>query len=269
MYSKIDMLKSISFHPKLAAVIDVLVNAAMLFVFGKLSSWWMVWVWLGIRVAIWALLLWSVYYAKEMSRVKHLISLSAMLAGITLFLLFIEWRFAWYASAALFSFFSFFSFWLLPASDLGLSVFVKPHLRWRFLMSIIGLAGIFQGIQSIILLQILPNIHQLVWLSVSSLCAALFAGWWWWEYNPMVGKKIWLSVALWFVLISELVWVINLLPLGYLTGSLALVWVWYVLWLLFRFNLTPEGVHWRKQIVFLSSNAFLFILFLFFISLWK
>jgi hypothetical protein len=43
------------------------------------------------------------------------------------------------------------------------------------------------------------------------------------EYNPMVGKKIWLSVALWFVLIFELVWVVNLLPLGYLTGSLALI----------------------------------------------
>jgi hypothetical protein len=263
------MLKSISFHPKLAAVVDLVVNLVMLGLVARLSSWWMIWIWLGVRIAIWVVFMWSVYYSKEMSRVKHLLSLSVMLVGACLFLLFVEWKFAWYIIGAAFSFFSFFSFWLLPSSSVGLSVFLKPHLRWRFVMSTIGLAGIFQGVQAIISLQIAPGINSFTWLVVAAVCASIFAGWWWWEYSPVLGRRFWLSVSLWFVIMLELLWVINMLPLGYLTSSLVLIWCWYVAWLLFRFNLSQEGIHWKKQVMFLSVNSFLFTIFLFFIALWK
>jgi hypothetical protein len=263
------MIKSISFHPKLAAVLDLFINLIMLWQLKQLTSWSKVWLWLGIRLAIWAIFIWRVYYAKEMKRWKHLLSLTIMTIGALAFLLFIEWNFAWVLFAIFFSFFSFFSFWLLPASHVSLSVFLKPHLRWRFIMAIIGLAGIFEGTQAVISFQIVPTVRPLVWLVLASICAAIFAGWWWWEYGAEVNKRFWIWTAIWFVFMLELMWVVNLLSLGYLATSLILIWSWYALWLLARFNLTPEGINWKKQILFLSVNSVLFVIFLFFIARWR
>ncbi len=263
------MFKSISFHPKLAAALDLFINIIMLLWVKHFNSWWMVGIWLAIRVAIWAAFMWMVYYPKEMSRWKHLLSLVVMTIGAMAFLLFIEWDVAWYLFGAFFAFLSFFSFWLLPASNVSLSVFLKPHLRWRFIMAIIGLAGIFEGTQAIISFQIVPSVSYWVWLVLAALAAAVFAGWWWWEYGAPINKRFWVWVGAWFMLMLELLWVINLLPLGYLASSLVLIWCWYVVWLLVRFNLSPEGIHWKKQIVFLGVNTFLFITFLIFIVRWK
>ena len=263
------MLKSLSFHPKLAAALDLFINLVMLWWVSHLSSWWWVGVWLLFRLAIWGALMWAVYYPAEMSRWKHLASLVVMTLGSLAFLLFIEWKFAWYLFGALFCFFSFFSFWLLPASSVSLAVFLKPHLRWRFIMSVIGLAGIFEGAAAIISFQIMPNVSFWVWLVLASFFSALIAGWWWLEYGAQKNKRFWLWVGFWFLLMLELLWVVQLLPLGYLASSLILIWCWYVAWLLARFNLMPEGINWRKQIWFLAFNAILFPLFLIFIIRWK
>jgi hypothetical protein len=263
------MMKSVSLHPKLAAVLDLFINIGMLWWLRHLHSWTMVWVWLAIRVAIWAVFIWRVYYPKEMKPWKHLLSLVIMIVGALAFLLFIEWRIAWFIFSALFSFFSFYSFWLLPASHVSLSVFLKPHLRWRFVMSIIGLAGIFEVIQAIISFQIFYNVKPLVWMIFGSLCAAIVASWWWWEYGTVIGKRFWLWSSVWFVFMLELFWVVNLLPLGYLASSLILIWCWYTVWLLARFNLTSEGINWRRQMLFVGVNLFLFVIFIFFLARWR
>ena len=263
------MLKSLSFHPKLAAALDLFINLVMLWWVSHLSSWWWVGVWLLFRLAIWGALMWAVYYPAEMSRWKHLASLVVMTLGSLAFLLFIEWKFAWYLFGALFCFFSFFSFWLLPASSVSLAAFLKPHLRWRFIMSVIGLAGIFEGAAAIISFQIMPNVSFWVWLVLASFFSALIAGWWWLEYGAQKNKRFWLWVGFWFLLMLELLWVVQLLPLGYLASSLILIWCWYVAWLLARFNLMPEGINWRKQAWFLALNSVLFILFILFVVRWK
>ncbi len=263
------MLKSLSFHPKLAAVLDLFVNLVMIWWLRQFHSWWMVGIWLLFRLAIWGAFMWLVYYPAEMSRYKHLASLVVMSLGSLSFLLFIEWQLAWYLFGALFCFFSFFSFWLLPASSVSLATFLKPHLRWRFIMSVIGLAGIFQGAGAIISFQIVSGVSSWVWLILASLLSTFIAGWWWLEYGVERNKRFWLWVGFWFLLILELLWVIGLLPIGYLTSTLVLIWCWYVVWLLVRFNLTQEGINWRKQIWFLGFNAILFPLFLIFIIRWK
>lgn len=265
------MLKSLSLHPKLAAVLDLLINIGMLWWLRHASNWNFVWLWLGIRIAIWAVFIWRVYYPKEMKPWKHLLSLAIMAVGALAFLLFIEWAIAWFLFGALFSFFSFYSFWLLPASNVSLSVFLKPHLRWRFVMSIIGLAGIFEGIQAIISFQfqVFYAIKPFMWMGLGSLCAAVFAAWWWWEYGTAISKRFWLWSGAWFVFMLELFWVVNLLPLGYLASSLILIWCWYTVWLLARFNLTIEGINWRRQILFVGVNLFLFISFILFLARWR
>lgn len=263
------MSKPLSFHPKLAAVLDLIINLMMLLWLRQFHSWWMVGIWLMLKFAIWGVFMWLVYYPAEMSRSKHLASLAVMTLGSLSFLLFIEWDFAWYLFGALFCLFSFFSFWLLPSSSVSLATFLKPHLRWRFIMSVIGLAGVFEGASAIISFQIAPSISSWVWLILASLFSALIAGWWWLEYGVQKNKRFWLWVGFWFLLVLELLWVVKLLPLGYLTGSLVLIWCWYIGWLMTRFNLSPEGINWRKQIWFLGLNAVLFPLFLIFIIRWK
>ncbi len=267
--SVISMLKSISFHPKLAAVLDLCINLAMLAWLQQLSSWRMVWLWLVVRIAVWGIFIWRVYYPKEIKQWKHLLSLVIMTIGALAFLLFIEWNFAWYLFGAFFSFFSFFSFWLLPSSRISLSVFLKPHLRWRFVMSIIGLAGIFQGTQAVVSFQIFPTVSSWIVLLFASLCGAGFASWWWWEYGAVINKRFWVWSSVWFLLFFELIWVVNKLPLGYLASSLILIWCWYAVWLLIRFNLSSEGVNWKKQILFLTINSVLFVSFLTAVVRWK
>lgn len=263
------MLKTLSFHPKLAAALDLFINLVMLWWVRQFHSWWLVGIWLLFRLAIWAAFMWLVYYRAEMSRWKHLASLAVMTLGSLAFLLFIEWKFAWYLFGALFSFFSFFSFWLLPSSSVSLATFLKPHLRWRFIMCVIGLAGIFQGAAAIISFQIIPGVSFWVWLVLASLFSALIAGWWWLEYGVQINKRFWLWVCFWFLLMLELFWVVALLPLGYLVSSLILIWCWYAVWLLARFNLMPEGINWRKQAWFLGLNSVLFVSFILFVVRWK
>jgi hypothetical protein len=45
-------------------------------------------------------------------------------------------------------------------------------------------------------------------------------------------------------------------------------WVWYIINLLIRFNLTAQGIIWKKQLFFLISNFILYFLFLFFFVRW-
>lgn len=262
-------LKSISLHPKLAAVFDLGVNLILLWWFKSLENWSLVAVWFGFRIITWMLLILVVYYPKEMSRRLHLLSLLGLAIGSLAFLLFIEWNFSWYLFGALYCALSFFSFWLLPASEVSLQIFLKPHVRWRFIMSAVSLAGIFQGAQAIVSFQIIPSVNSWVWLSSASVLAALFAGWWWWEYDIATSKRFWVWTGLWFLFMLELFWVVNLLPLPYLVSSLILIWCWYAAWLIVRFNLTPEGINWKKQRWFLISNSALFLIFLIFFAPWK
>ena len=69
-------------------------------------------------------------------------------------------------------------------------------------------------------------------------------------------------------LMIEFIWVMRLLPFGYLVSSFLVVWIWYILQLLIRFHLSPRGVLWKKQILFLASNAILYIILMIFFVRW-
>jgi len=262
------MVKSFSIHPKLAAVADLILNVIFVWLLMQVPSWLFVGVWFFFRIAIWALLLWLMYYPSELSRWKHLLSLFVFTVGSVCFLLFIEWQPAWYMFGFIFIFFTFMSFWLLPASNVSLTSFLKPHLRWRFIMSVIGLAGILEGINAAIAFQ-LVYVSVWVWLVAAAVLSTAVAVWWWLEYGIERNKKLLALACVWFGMMLEFLWVMQILPLGYLVSSLVLVWCWYVLWLLARFSLTKEGINWKKQMWFLGINAVLFASFLIFAVKWK
>jgi len=59
------------------------------------------------------------------------------------------------------------------------------------------------------------------------------------------------------------------LPLGFFASGLFLTWFWYDLWLLTRFNLSKDGIIWKKQRFFVIINIILMIAFLAFVVRWK
>jgi len=263
------MFKSISFHPKLVSILDAIISVIMLWWLKEVNFWWLLVVWLLFRLAIWFILISLVYYPSEAIRWRHFLSLSIFGLGILFFLIFTEWQVGWYVLSAIFVSLPFFSFWILPSTKITLVSFLKPHLRWRFIMCSIGLAGIFSGIGAIISFQILQNLNIWLWLVLASLISAVLAGWWFWEYGLPYSKKFIISLLVIFILILEFFWVITLLPLGYLATGLLQVWVWYVIWLFVRFHLLPEGIVWRKQVSFIIFNLSLILLFLFFVVRWR
>lgn len=70
------------------------------------------------------------------------------------------------------------------------------------------------------------------------------------------------------LLMIELIWVMHLLPFGYLVSSFLVVWIWYILQLLIRFHFSPRDVVWKKQVWFLASNIILYVILVIFFVRW-
>ncbi len=90
-----------------------------------------------------------------------------------------------------------------------------------------------------------------------------------WKNYFVVSYK---NFLFWFVLMLlmswEICWVLHFLPFGYLVLGFLFVWVWYIINLLVRFNLTSQGIVWKKQLVFLVSNLVLYFMILFLFVRW-
>lgn len=262
-------VRTISFHPKMAAVIDAVVNVVLLYGLQSVQSWWMFSILLCARIVLWAILIRLVYYPKEIKRVRHFISLIFFSLGLIVgLMIFVDWIWSWRLLALTFILFSFVSFWLLPEGDSSLSFMVKPYRRWLFLMDVFGLAGLWGGMYAILSFQLIPQ--GFFWLEavLGMIISAVIAGWWWRAYDVKFSRRFWLGLLLLAALIFELSWIVWRWPLGYKVNGIIMVWFWYNLWLIIRFNLSKEGINWRKQIWFLSLNLILFILFLLIIK-WK
>jgi hypothetical protein len=70
-----------------------------------------------------------------------------------------------------------------------------------------------------------------------------------------------------FIMI-EVIWVLHLLPFGYLLMGLIVTWLWYIMQLLIRFHLGPKGIIWSRQRWFLASNLVLIILLFIYFVRW-
>jgi len=264
------MLKTISFHPKFAAVIDALSGAALLFFLARVGNWWWLLLWVAVRFLVWALLVRLVYYPPEVNRWRHLFSLCFFGLGLVCFLIFMEWTWSWNIFGFLFVILPAVSFWLLPPRHGGGLVFAaKPHRRWLLFMDVLGLSGLWSGLHAIYSFQIFYNINYWVWIILGTAVTAVVSIWWWREYKIAYSRKFSLGLIILILFVLELSWIVFLWPLGYLASALFTVWLWYLLWLVLRFHLSGEGVDWRKQWLFLTINLILVGLFLLFIVKWR
>lgn len=265
----VKILKNISVHPRLAATLDLFLSFIFLWWLANLGSWTMLFLWILLRLGSWFLLALSVYYPIKSLRRKHLVSLMVFALGMLFLLVFTEWKAGWRVLSAIFVFMPFFSFWILPKSKVSLLSSLKPHLRWRFAMSTVGLAGIFCAVGAILSFKIAFQVNVWVWFILAALSATAVSAWWWKEYGIVYSQSFLFWTFAFFILILQLLWATSHTSLGYFSLGFLLTWCWYVLWLFARYDLTERGIEWKKHRKFLFFNLFLFLIFLLLVVRWN
>lgn len=260
--------KILSFHPKLAAVLDVVFGLLMMWWFQHLRTGEFLAIWFVLRMLWWLLLIRMVYYSPGLKRISHLFSLIIFHCGITLWLLFVEWVSSRYLVVGVGILFSAISFWLLPVVRTELSFIGKPQRRFRLLLSMIGLSGIWGGIGALYTFNIYA-VSIPVWIISGSVVSVIVGIFWWKEYGIDYKRSFWLWSLGGLILLIEFSWIILYWPSGFLVNGFIIVWLWYVFWLLGRFHLSTEGINWKKHRWFLGVQALLLLLFLLSTVKWK
>ncbi|MCX6782354.1 MAG: hypothetical protein NTW66_04555 [Candidatus Magasanikbacteria bacterium] len=264
-----ELAKKFSVHPKLAAVIDFILNAATLVWLPQIGNWQWLSAWFLARAVIWGLFIRLVYYPPELKRWRHFFSLIFFNFGVIVSLvIFIEWNVAWYLLTGIFVLFSAVSFWLLPSGESNLSFYLKPYRRWLFLMDVFGLTGFWCGIFALMSFQLVPQKMFALMALLGATVSSAVSIWWWRAYGLEFSRRFWLSALSCFILVFELGWIVWRWPVGFLVGGTIVIWFWYNLWLILRFNLSKEGIDWKKQRMFFIIDLILLVIFLFLVK-WK
>lgn len=259
----------ISLHPKLAAVSDFLVSIIFLWLMSRIQTVGMTAVWFVARIGWWVILTQAMFYPPYLNRSRHLISLIISNVGILPFLVFSDPSNILIARLAMIIL-SFVSFWLVPSEGDSLSVMEKPHRRWKFFMSLFGVAGIWLTLQALVAFQVITGYWTFGAIAVASLLTTAISALEWNEYGIKAkGSKYFIFLFLIFLTIAEIGGIVYLWPVGYFVSSFFVTWLWYVFWLLFRYDLSESGINWPRQRFFLVANLISMIAFLAFIVRWK
>ncbi len=89
-------IRTISFHPKLAAVMDALINLVLLYGLQTVNTWWVFCLWMVVRLALWAMLIRLVYYPQGISRLRHFAALAFFSLSIIIgLMIFADWVWSW------------------------------------------------------------------------------------------------------------------------------------------------------------------------------
>ena len=90
----------------------------------------------------------------------------------------------------------------------------------------------------------------------------------WQMYFAVPLRNLLLRAIVIALVVWEVMWVMHLLPLGYLSLGALVIWLWYLLQLFIRFNFGKKNIIWKKQISFLLTNLVLYFLVLYFFVRW-
>jgi hypothetical protein len=258
----------ISLHPKLAAGLELVLGFVWLTFLPQIDFWWKLLIWGAVRLVWWAILIRLVFYSTGLSRFKHFFSLALFNVGIVSYIVFIDQLVTRQIVEVLAVALPAISLWLLPSTDLELSFALKPERRWRFFLSVLGLSGVWSGIIAGRAFGVY-FIHISWLVAVATLITGAVSAWWWWEYALPVSRRFWESLAVIMLLTFEAAWAVTVSPLGYFEGGLVITWLWYTLWLLMRFHISPDGIVWRKQIVSFVINGAGLVALITLVARWK
>lgn len=265
-------LRFISLHPKLAFGIDIIFSTAMVWWFFNFQSPWYLLLWFVIRFLWWVGLVKIVYYPPYLSRVKHLVSLFIFNIGIIPYLVFSDPLNQWEIN--LIKLFAIvlpaISFYLIPATQNSLSVMEKPHRRWKLFLTLVGVSGCWLAFDASLVFQIISGAGTTIfWFLFALMFITAVSFWEWLDYGIAISRQSAAMAAVMLLIMAELGAVLILWPIGYLVSCFFVAWVWYIIWLLFRFSLTKEGINWQRQRVYLVSNLALMAIYLLFVVRWK
>ena len=261
--------KLISFHPRLAAMLDFIVGALLLWWLTNITTPLLLGLWFAIRLLWWAVLQQCMFYPRAVSHWGHFFSLAVFNLGLAELLIFMDAQWTWELVGSIYWFIPSISFWLVPKDETTLTFAVKPLRRWQFLMTAVGMVGVWSGVYSLAIFQLAQYQTLALGLVGTVFVSVAISGWWWRVYGIEKNNNFLLHLAIMFVIIVELAGVILLWPTGYLVSGLVITWLWYLLWRLFRFHLSPDGIDWTRQGRFFVLNAALMAVFLLFIVRWR
>ena len=110
-----------------------------------------------------------------------------------------------------------------------------------------------------------PQVPFVVLLIIGGIYAATLSLLIWKLYFKLPAREFIFPLVITAFGTAQILWVLQLMPFGYLSQGLLAVWIWYIGQLLFRFHLSPRGIIWKEQIAFLIMNLGMFIGVLFLI----
>lgn len=265
--------KSISLHPGLAAVLDLVFSLILLWwlkrIGAQIGAWALLGLWFIARIIWWGFLLRLMYVPTPLRRWRHLAALFLFNCGLAIFLIFVDWRPAWYIVAAIFMIFPALSFWFVPDRPEELSLAFKPQRRTRFFLSVWGVAGLWNGVTAATIFQIFNRPWEWIAVVAATIVTIAVSVWWWLEYGIAYSRRVAAAGVIIGTVMVETGYVILFWPLGYLASGFFITWVWYIVWLLLRFHLSTEGIRRKRQAFFLIGNASLMALFLALIARWR
>ena len=207
-------------------------------------------------VAIWWIFIVVAHFFFSLSKIHLLLHLSTSFSLISLLSL-VEWQFLVVLIVFLSVFF--FSFiWRLSTEKSRL----KQGLEYKMWRRIVMMLWVFNAYAWLTMFFSLPIFFQQVpslLISVAGgACAALAAIMIWRLYFNVEKRAFVFWGVITAVIMFEVMWSMHYLSLGYFSLGLLATWLWYMLQLFIRFNMTKGGILWKKQYGFLAMNAVLF-----------
>ncbi len=258
----------ISLHPILAAVLELVVGLLYYTLLMRQTNGWLVVIVVMMRVVWWGLLTEFTFYPQFRSRLNHwltLIFFNVSNAGMLFLLTQPMARYSMVAASVALSAGSFFL--IPPRSDVVLAV-AKPERRVRWLMALATVAGLWATIFGLATFQTVTGLYRLMAATFGIGITLLLSSWWWYEYDHTELKRRLLGVVVLAILLAEIVYVLFLLPFGYITNAFLVTWSWYTVWMLIRFYYSKEGIRWSRQRYTLGFNLLVLILILVFVVRW-
>lgn len=262
-------VRTISLHPRLAAVLEGLVALFFVWWLGSITTFVGLLVWFGVRLVWWMILIYATHFPGFVNRLEHFEAVVLFNLGAVFLLIFVDVPEIRYLFEAIMVAGTFFSFWLVPMHKNDLSLMAKPYRRFKFLMSIFGVAGSWTAVKALDIFQIFSH-NAVLWLGILAVLVTVVVSIWGWrEYALAYSRKLLVAAILVGFMTAQMAYIIFLWPLGYFASGFLITWMWYLIWLMLRFCLTEEGVVWRKQRAFLLMNGLVLAIFLTFITRWK
>ncbi len=113
-----------------------------------------------------------------------------------------------------------------------------------------------------------PNVSSWVWLIADALGYSATCYIVWHVYLPLAPKTYLFWLALIALVMLELLWMISLLPFGYTVSAFLATWLWYTIQLYVRFDMSPRGIIWRRQLWYLGVSITVFLYFTYSVIQW-